>query len=172
MSNRAKLSKLATFKAEDEGASFLGSRDFPRDLVHACLRRDPKGILFGTGPIPEATASVLSEEQRRLRGVLDRHLRGKKVLVCSGGDDKLVPYAMARPFVEFLENATRSELYGDGGLVVENIVYEGVGHVFSDGMVKDACRFLLDEVESASAADASATGSDSGAVGEEGRSKI
>ncbi|KAL2757963.1 hypothetical protein ACRALDRAFT_1074774 [Sodiomyces alcalophilus JCM 7366] len=172
MTNRAKLSKLSTFKTEDDGASFLGSRDFPRDLVRACLRHDPKGILFGTAPIPEATASLSPEEQHRLRGILDKHVRGKKVLVCSGGDDKLVPYAMARPFVEFLENATQTWWSTDGSLAVENIVYEGVGHVFSDGMVEDACRFLLDEVESACVADSSATGPGFGPASEEGRSKI
>ncbi|KAJ0374451.1 hypothetical protein COL26b_007366 [Colletotrichum chrysophilum] len=140
-------SKLATFSAEDAGASFLGSRDFPPDLVAACLRHDPKGILFGTGPVPTSAVAEAAEQQR-LRGLLDARVRGKKFLVCSGGDDKLVPYSMAKPFVDFFQEATRT-WYADGGVVFENIVYEGVGHAFSEGMIEHSCRFLLDVVNGA-----------------------
>ncbi|EQB54216.1 hypothetical protein CGLO_05978 [Colletotrichum gloeosporioides Cg-14] len=147
MSDRAQRSKLATFSAEDAGASFLGSRDFPPDLVAACLRHDPKGILFGTGPVPTSAVAEAAEQQR-LRGLLDARVRGKKFLVCSGGDDKLVPYSKAKPFVDFFEEATRT-WYVDGGVVFENIVYEGVGHAFSEGMIEDSCRFLLDVVNGA-----------------------
>ncbi|KAI8194556.1 hypothetical protein KHU50_011533 [Colletotrichum sp. SAR 10_65] len=140
-------SKLATFSAEDAGASFLGSKDFPPDLVAACLRHDPKGILFGTGPMPTSAVSEAAEQQR-LRGLLDARVRGKKFLVCSGGDDKLVPYSKAKPFVDFFQEATRT-WYADRGVVFENIVYEGVGHAFSEGMIEDSCRFLLDVVNGA-----------------------
>ncbi|KAK2729591.1 hypothetical protein CKAH01_02565 [Colletotrichum kahawae] len=148
MSDRAQRSKLATFSEEDAGASFLGSRDFPPDLVAACLRHDPKGILFGTGPVPTASVVPEAAEQQRLRGLLDARVRGKKFLVCSGGDDRLVPYAKAKPFVDFFQEATRT-WYADGGVVFENIVYEGVGHAFSEGMIEDSCRFLLDVVNGA-----------------------
>uniref|UniRef100_L2FPI3 Uncharacterized protein n=1 Tax=Colletotrichum fructicola (strain Nara gc5) TaxID=1213859 RepID=L2FPI3_COLFN len=147
MSDRAQRSKLATFSAEDAGASFLGSRDFPPDLVAACLRHDPKGILFGTGSVPTSAVAEAAEQQR-LRGLLDARVRGKKFLVCSGGDDKLVPYSKAKPFVDFFQEATRT-WYADGGVVFENIVYEGVGHAFSEGMIEDSCRFLLDVVNGA-----------------------
>ncbi|KAK1479903.1 hypothetical protein CCUS01_00457 [Colletotrichum cuscutae] len=143
------LSKLATFSAQDNGASFLGSRDFPPDLVASCLRHDPKGILFGTGAVPtpdSLTTEDNAEEQKRLRGVLDGlRLHGKKFLVCSGGEDKLVPYAMSAPFLEFLTAATGT-WYRDAGVEVENKVYEGVGHAFSEGMVEDSVRFLVDAV--------------------------
>ena len=54
MKDRARKSGLPTFKAEDSGASFLGSPDFPPDLVRTCLANDPKGILFGTNEVPES----------------------------------------------------------------------------------------------------------------------
>ncbi|KAF6839436.1 hypothetical protein CPLU01_01856 [Colletotrichum plurivorum] len=145
MSDRAKRSKLSTYSAEDDGASFLGSRDFPQDLVAACLKGDPKGILFGTGAIPAAENNLPEAEIQCLRALLDARLGGKKILVCSGGDDRLVPYAKTQPFVELLQKAAGT-WYADRGLEVENIVYDGVGHLFSDGMVEDACRFLVDVV--------------------------
>lgn len=148
MSDRAKRSKLSTYSAEDDGASFLGSRDFPPDLVAACLRGDPKGILFGTGAIPAAGEQLPAAWIRTLRALLDARLGPKKILVCSGGDDRLVPYAMTRPFVEFLQRAAET-WYDDGSLEIENVVYDGVGHLFSEGMVEDACRFLVDAVVSA-----------------------
>ncbi|TEA20031.1 hypothetical protein C8034_v008739 [Colletotrichum sidae] len=149
MMDRAKKSKLATWRSEDSGASFLGSRDFPPDLVDACLNRDPKGILFGTGVIPPATEDVSEAEKQRLRGLLDaHHVKGKKFLVCSGADDKLVPYDKSRAFIDFFEMATKS-WYADAGVTFENVVYEGVGHTFSEGMVEDSIRFLLDAVKNA-----------------------
>ncbi|OHE90863.1 hypothetical protein CORC01_13840 [Colletotrichum orchidophilum] len=145
LSDRARLSKLATFSGQDNGASFLGSQDFPPDLVASCLRHDPKGILFGIDPV-SSNITDDAEEQQRLRGVLDGlRLHGKKFLVCSGGEDKLVPYAMSAPFVDFLTAATGT-WYGGAGVEVENKVYEGVGHAFSEGMVEDSVRFLVDAV--------------------------
>lgn len=165
LSDRARLSKLSTFSAQDDGASFLGSRDFPPDLVASCLRHDPKGILFGTGAVPtpdSLTTEDNAEEQKRLRGVLDGlRLHGKKFLVCSGGEDKLVPYAMSAPFLEFLTAATGT-WYRDAGVEVENKVYEGVGHAFSEGMVEDSVRFLVDAV----------AGKDVGGAGAGEKSKI
>lgn len=149
LSDRARLSRRETFRAEDGGSSFLGSRDFPRDLVRACLRHDPKGILFGTGGVRDRGPEEKDEGERdRLRGLLDARVRGKKVLVCSGGDDKLVPYKASAPFVGFLERAAET-WYADGGMVVVNKVYDGVGHVFSPAMVEDAVAFLLNEVAAA-----------------------
>lgn len=163
LSNRAKLSKRACFSTLDNGASFLGSRDFPRDLVRSCLRYDPKGILFGTDPVRDPENE---EEKQRLRGLLDARIRGKKVLVCSGGDDKLVPYAMSEAFVGFMERATGT-WYADRGVTVVNKVYEGVGHVFSPGMVEDATAFLLEEIASAPVAVPRA-----GTFGEKGKPRM
>ncbi|KAH6696976.1 Alpha/Beta hydrolase protein [Plectosphaerella plurivora] len=163
LSNRARLSKRECFSALDNGASFLGSRDFPRDLVRACLRYDPKGILFGTDAVRDPENE---EEKQRLRGLLDARIRGKKVLVCSGGDDKLVPYAMSEAFVRFMERAAGT-WYADRGVTVVNKVYEEVGHVFSPGMVEDATAFLLEEIASAPVAVPRA-----GTFGEKGKPRM
>ncbi|KAB5572599.1 hypothetical protein GE09DRAFT_1269574 [Coniochaeta sp. 2T2.1] len=143
MRERARLSKLATY-TKDDGATFVGSKDFPPALVEACKKLDPKGILFGAGPIP-APGETSEAEQRRLRAILDERVKGKKFLVCHGGDDKLVPYRCSKPFLDWFKDATTT-WYGDGGVYVEDNVYEGVGHSFSPAMVEDALRFVVDVV--------------------------
>lgn len=37
--------------------------------------------------------------------------------------------------------------YEDGGVYVEDLIYEGVGHEFSAGMLEDATRFICNLVE-------------------------
>ncbi|KAK1995739.1 hypothetical protein LX36DRAFT_712914 [Colletotrichum falcatum] len=146
LSDRAKKSKLATFSVEDNGASFFGSRDFPPGLVASCLRHDPKGMLFGTGAVPAAAEGIPEDEMRHLRGALDRlRVGGKKFLICSGAEDKLVPYKISEPFIEFFAEAAGT-WYADEGIALENNVYEGVGHAFSERMVEDSLRFLVDAV--------------------------
>ena len=137
MTDRARLSKLETYTKSD-GASFLGSKDFPNALIASILTSDPRGILFGTSDIQSNPSDA---EQRRLRRILDAKIKGKKLLVCSGGADKLVPYHCAEPFMQFLKSAT-SGWYKDGNVYVEDIVYPGVGHAYSEGMVKDTTRFV------------------------------
>ena len=141
MKDRAKLSRLPTYKAEDQGASFLGSRDFPPALIEACKKTDPKAIIFGTGSVSKAPKDTA--EEVRLRAVFDQHhLRGKRILSCSGTDDKLVPHKVSKPFMDFFTNAANT-WYKDGGLVVEDKMYEGVGHTFSCRMIQDAVQFLV-----------------------------
>lgn len=143
MADRARLSKLATY-TQDGGASFIGSTDFPEALVTAVGRWDPTGYLFGSGhDIP--TTAPSPDEQQRLAPLLDAAIKGKRVLVCSGGADKLVPYHAAKPFMDFLKDATRT-WWKEGGVYVEDNVYDGIGHTFSPGMVKDAVRFICDTV--------------------------
>ena len=137
MTDRARLSKRETY-TKSSGVDFLGSKDFPNDLVASMLKSDPRGILFGTS---EIQANPSESEQKRLREILDAKIRGKQLLVCSGGADKLVPYHCSEPFMQFLKNAT-SGWYADGNVYVEDIVYPGVGHAYSEGMVKDTTRFF------------------------------
>jgi hypothetical protein len=144
MRDRARLSKLATYSAEDDGASFAGSKDFPPALVEACKKLDPKGILFGTSAVP-APGTTSEAEQERLRTILDEKVKGKKFLVCSGGDDKLVPYRCSQPFMDWFKDAAKT-WYADGNVYVEDNVYAGIGHSFSSEMVQDAIRFVLDVV--------------------------
>ncbi|KAI1820183.1 Alpha/Beta hydrolase protein [Xylaria intraflava] len=143
MQDRARLSKLSTYTA-DNGVSFLGSKDFPEALIHACKKRDAKAILFGTGEIP--TQPPVSE-QERLRPILDSKIRGKRFQVLSGDADKLVPYEAGRQFLDFFKNATGG-WYRDGNVYVEDNVYPGVGHEFNPEMCRDAIRFVLDTVGS------------------------
>lgn len=139
MTDRARLSKLETY-TKSNGTNFLGSKDFPKALVASILKSDPRGLLFGTSDIQ---ANPSDSEQKRLREILDAKIKGKKLLVCSGGADKLVPYHCAEPFMQFLKNATNG-WYKDGNVYVEDIVYPGVGHAYSEGMVKDTTRFVSD----------------------------
>lgn len=141
--DRARLSKLQTFIA-DNGASFLGSKDFPRALIEACKKYDPKAILFSTG---EISTQPSTSEQERLRVILDSTVRGKRFQVLSGGADKLVPYNAGRQFMEFFKNAT-SGWYKDGDVYVEDNVYPGVGHELTAEMRQAAVRFVLSTVAS------------------------
>ncbi len=144
MSDRARLSKLETWTTSN-GASFLGSEHFPPALVASCQKYDPKGQLFG---VSEISTEPSPSEQGRLRDLLDAKIKGKSVLVCSGGVDKLVPYHCSEPFLNFLKTATaQGGWYNDGGVYVEDNVYERIGYATSPEMVKDSTRFLCDLLE-------------------------
>jgi len=139
MSDRARLSKLETYTFSN-GANFFGSKDFPCALVSSVEKWDPKGSLFG---LSDVNLSPSKSEQNHLRELLDSKIQGKKILVCSGGDDKVVPYRCAEQFLQFLKNATRG-WYSAGNVSVEDILYPGVGHECTDSMVKDTTRFIRD----------------------------
>lgn len=143
---------LMTHRAEKAGLDpgsppLLGSKYFPADLLASCKAHDPRAVLFGSPPTPVPTPPLPAAEQARVRAILDaRGLRGKRLLVCSGADDALVPYARSAPLLEVLADAVRG-WYRDGGVVLEDRVYEGVGHRFSADMVTDAVAFLVEAVE-------------------------
>lgn len=143
MRDRARLSKLPTYDRSTGGEGFLGSRDFPPALVAQCARFDPKGILFGAGEVVEVPDEA---QQARLRTILDAHVRGKKLLMCTGGADKLVPWRCSEPFTKFFTTAAGG-WYKDSGLVADNRVYPGVGHECSPDMVVDAVRFVCEVVQ-------------------------
>ncbi|KAI0528305.1 hypothetical protein F5B22DRAFT_30522 [Xylaria bambusicola] len=143
LQDRARLSKLETFTV-DKGATFFGSKDFPKALVRACEKYDPKAIIFSSGEIlTEPSAS----EQDRIRSILDSKIRGKRFQILSGGADKLVPYKAGQTFLDFFKNATTG-WYKDGNVYVEDNVYPDAGHVFAPEMRRDAIRFVLDTVKS------------------------
>ncbi|KAK4246263.1 hypothetical protein C7999DRAFT_33306 [Corynascus novoguineensis] len=148
LSDRARLSKLSTYSAKDNGASFLGSEDFPPALVDACKKFDPKAIFFGTDPVPDVTEAA-KYHSTALR-IMQERLRGKRFLLCSGGEDKLVPYRCAKPFVNWFSQASQSWCKDeDIPLFVSDRVYPGVGHEFSPEMIKDSVQFVVDTVASA-----------------------
>jgi hypothetical protein len=140
------LSRLSTFSAQDGGASFLGSKDFPPSLVKACKKSDPKAIFFGTATVADATASGPTDEAARQ--VLHERLRGKKFLLCSGGDDKLVPYQCGKPFLQWFKQAAGS-WFKEENVSVDDRIYPGIGHSFSADMITDSVRFVMDVVASA-----------------------
>ncbi|KAI1370498.1 Alpha/Beta hydrolase protein [Hypoxylon crocopeplum] len=142
MKDRARLSRLQTFSAEDNGASFLGSKDFPDALVNACKKCDPKGMLFGTDQV---ASPVSAADQERLRPLLDRKISGKRFQILSGGVDKLVPYSAGAPFLGFFKEAVNT-WYKDGGVYVEDKIYPSAGHEFNFEMKGDAVRFVLDSM--------------------------
>ncbi len=144
LADRARLSKRSAYSQSDAGASFLGSRDFPPSLVAASRKSDPKGILFGTGPVSSSAA-----DREQLKRILDERVRGKKFLLCSGAADKLVPYRCSQPFLDWFLDAVDG-WYADGKVSVENIQYPGIGHTFSAGMVADSLRFISNVVAAAS----------------------
>lgn len=152
MSDRARLSKLQTWGAQDNGAAFLGSRDFPTSLVEACKKGDPKGLLFGTGPVengrPASPTRATQQASARQRTLYER-LEGKRLMVCTGKVDKLVPPRCSEPFMSWLKQAVEEPPSEEQRILVDERIYKGVGHVFSEGMIKDAVDFLLDCVRSA-----------------------
>lgn len=138
MSDRGKTSNLK------HDGPFLGSKYFPPSLIQTCHQHDPKALLFSTNPIP--SLPLPPAEQARLQPIFDSRIRGKKLLLCSGGADKLVPYANGEAFVRVLKDAVEG-WYADGGVTVDDRVYEGVGHRFDKDMVEDTVRFLVEAVE-------------------------
>lgn len=92
-----------------------------------------------------AQLPLSSLEQDRLRPILSRRIRGKKLLVCSGASDTLVPYTIGRPFLRVLKDAVGKDgWYVEGGVAVEDRVYAGVGHDFSSEIVRDAVNWLVE----------------------------
>ncbi|OBT87503.1 hypothetical protein VE02_03609 [Pseudogymnoascus sp. 03VT05] len=147
MTDRARLSKRTTY-TQDAGSSFLGSLDFPPSLLTAVQKWDPRGILFGTREIPSRTPTQDSpREEARLKGILESRVKGKSVLVCSGGADKLVPYKASEPFLGWLKEATGRGGWWEGGMGVRDVVYEGAGHEFTEAMVGDAVGFVVGVME-------------------------
>lgn len=127
---------------ESAGAEFLGSSDFPWSLFRVVQKQDPRGIFFGAR---EVTVNPSEVEQKHFRILLEKKLKNKQILVCSGGDDKLVPYCCSEPFLKFLENAS-TQWFNDGNLHIQNKIYPGIGHTFSDEMLRDAVLFVTNHL--------------------------
>lgn len=140
MSDRAKKLKLPTASAADDAASFLGSKDFPPDLVRACRKFDPKGLVFGT---QEPTWPLSPDGERRVKQLLASRLRGKKILNCYGGADRLVPYRCSEPFLNFFKKAC-DQWAPELDVSFDSREYPEAGHEFADNMVLDAVRFIVD----------------------------
>lgn len=124
------------------GDTFANSEDFPPALVAALSRTDPKALLFSSSPIPPNHASIRSETRSKLKSALASRVSNKRILVQSGGRDKLVPYDCSKPFLGFLKHAMEE---GEQ-LTVDDRVYEGVGHRFTDEMLDEAVKWIAEVV--------------------------
>jgi pimeloyl-ACP methyl ester carboxylesterase len=143
MLDRARLSKIADWDPKDS-SSFLNSKSFTKTLWTAVKRYDPAGLIMGQlggtrigGHLQEPS----DDEKDKISRVLDGTLREKRILLLSGGADKLVPYRCGEPFLNFLKNALRT-YYRNGGIVLEDLVFDGVGHEISPDMVRELIRFV------------------------------
>ena len=136
MSDRARLSKRKTW-TETDGKGFLGSKDFGWGLVEACSKVDPAGAVWGVlGRGRDVQGEVfegISEGDRgKLMPSMTRWFGNKRVLCLSGGNDKLVPYKMGEPFLRWLKEANGKGGWFEGsGFVLEDVVFDGVGHEVS-----------------------------------------
>ena len=147
MADRARLSKRESWTGSTPlGKDFFGSTDFPQGLVQAVETYDPAGLLLGDvrGRTPEIfERDPSAAERRRLVPLLRGRLQGKRILNLSGQADKLVPYRCGEPFLRWLKRAVRpGGWFADGGVVLEDIVFDGVGHEMTLPMVDAAVRFV------------------------------
>ena len=152
MSDRARLSKRRTW-LESEGREFVGSSDFPRALVEAVRRNDPAGVVWGGLTRKQGQEHLyegLTEgEKEVLMPVMARCFGNKRLMCLSGGNDKLVPYKMGEPFMEWLKKASgKGGVFEGGGLHLEDIVLQGVGHVVPPAMVEHMIRFVIRALDS------------------------
>lgn len=157
MSDRARLSKLKSWTdSSPPGSQFIGSKDFPRGLVEAVEKYDPAGLLLGkvlARTEETYTRDPTEEEEKRLIPLMTNTLHGKRILNLAGGADKLVPYKAGEPFLQWLKKAISEDgWFRDGGITLEDVVFDGVGHEMSAGMIHEVVRFIgetFDQTEAA-----------------------
>lgn len=76
---------------------------------------------------------------------MKRSFQGKRILSLAGGADKHVPHRFTKPSADWLKDAAFPHgIFGNEGLVVEEIVSDGVGHEMTPAIVADMDR-LIDE---------------------------
>ncbi|KAF2006008.1 hypothetical protein P154DRAFT_518236 [Amniculicola lignicola CBS 123094] len=147
MADRARLSKRKSYtESTPPGSAFLGSGDFPTALQDAIQKYDPAGLLLPSNAFdpqsPTQVPELNSGEREKLNTLLRERLAKKSILNLSGRIDKLVPYAAGEPFLKVFKQA----LAGDRSLDVgfEDVMFDGIGHQFSSGMVEKATSWICD----------------------------
>lgn len=118
--------------------------------MRACLKYDPRGILFGTDTVPKSAASVKPGERERITALLADKVGGKRILTTFGSTDKIVPYSASSRFLDFVCEANDSWAKG-AGFTVQQKVYEQAGHEFTEEMIADALQFLTEEMKAGAA---------------------
>jgi pimeloyl-ACP methyl ester carboxylesterase len=147
MTDRARLSKLQSYHSTSPpGASFLGSKQFPKALQEAIAKSDPAGLFLPAhfnpiGPDAEVDAAALAHFQQLLR----QRLQGKRILNLSGKVDKLVPYAAGEPFLNVFKKAIAEDPSLRIGL--DDVLFDNVGHAFPQSMVEKATDWICEVVD-------------------------
>ncbi|OAX81592.1 hypothetical protein ACJ72_04066 [Emergomyces africanus] len=152
MTERAKLSKLPTWKdSTPPGSKFLGSESFPPALMAAIRKYDPARFFLSQmsdpavaepmlhGTLPEPT----EREKSAIVTLMAKSLQGKRILLISGGKDKLVPYARGEPFLTWLKKAiSPAGWFADGAVTLEDLIDEEAGHEVTPRMMEQSIRFI------------------------------
>lgn len=151
MTDRARLTKLASYQqSSPQGGGLLGSKDFPQSLVTAVEKHDPASMTLVVGPLDSKARDFFArepsqDEKCRLKPLMYEALNGKRMLNMSGGKDKLVPYKCSQAYVQWLENSVAASGWlSDCGFLMENIIFEEVGHAMSADMAKTSERFIVE----------------------------
>ncbi|QSS49055.1 PldB domain-containing protein [Histoplasma capsulatum var. duboisii H88] len=152
MTERAKLSKLSSWKdSTPPGSQFLGSESFPQSLMDAIRKYDPARFFLSQlgdpivsepmlhGILPEPT----DHEKKVIGPLITRCLQGKRIMLISGGKDKLVPYARGEPFLMWLKKAiSPGGWFANGAVTLEDLIFEDAGHEVTPAMMEQAIRFI------------------------------
>lgn len=147
MFDRAQLSKLRIGTDDSPlEETFLGSKYFPAGLMEAVEQYDPAGMLLGSLRDRTNATYVTSPsqaEERRISPLMTQSLSGKRIFNLAGGDDKLVPYRCAEPFLNWLKVSTSSSgWFSRGKFHIEDRVFEGVGHQMTIEMAEETMKFI------------------------------
>ena len=121
-------------------------------LVEAVKRCDPAGVVWGKldgrRKGQEHFYDGLSDDEKSvLLPLMTRTLGNKRLLNLSGGKDKLVPYKMGEPFLEWLKRSTsKGGFFEGGGLVLKDVVLPECGHECPPEMVQTMIPFINETV--------------------------
>lgn len=145
MKDRAAKSHLKSWEdTSPPGSGFLGSVDFPQDLVEAVMTADPAASILRSATLDEDGGFLQqpsAAETCRINSAMKR-LTSKSVLNMSGGADKLVPYTCSQPFLKFLEKAKGSSHDVHAPFDIVDKVFDGVGHECTTPMMDEAESFI------------------------------
>lgn len=73
---------------------------------------------------------------------MKERLGGKRILNLSGREDKLVPYAAGKPFLDVFKKVLQEDASLDVGF--EDVLFDGVGHAFPPAMVEKSAQWICD----------------------------
>ncbi|KAJ3546052.1 hypothetical protein NM208_g2203 [Fusarium decemcellulare] len=149
LTDRARLSKLPSYtNTTPPGDKFIGSQDFPRTLAIALRDIDATQRIMSSAYGTSRRVTLEAEDQQMRKSVMPERLRGKRLLVVSGGADKMAPYKLTSPVMEFLQHTMgeNSNRRHDGGLVMKSVVIPNVQHELTMEMVHEAVSFALESV--------------------------